>query len=628
MPAPTTRIATLVVAAAAASSAPVAGAGCGEPAPAVRLVPVDRACGRVADARALLVTPLGALTADRQLVQAGAPVTLATLPAATRQLAVEVVGEGGVVGAIGKTAPFELDALADGDVLTVAMGAPDGACPAGALVEPRTDALIARAGAQVLIVGGRGATGPLATAELYDPATETSRPVAVPPGLAGGALGLTGAALAELPDGRVALVGGPQPGLAVFDPATASFAAPRLTGVARAHHAAIALDARRVLVAGGCAMLMADGGCAPGSGAPATLVIDVEDGHVGTGAALLAARVDPTIVVEPGRDGRRRLVIVGGRDLDGAPITSGQRIDPDSGAVDLIAGLGDAAAVLDSGAILTAFAPAGAPPRAAGAIVVPGLTAARALDGTPARAGARLVTLEDGEVLALGGGPTLRYQPASGTWRALAADGLAIERGAAAVRLAEGTVLVAGGERAGVPVTDVVRVRPRLLGPYASAVSVVPGALDSDPALTPLDPARATAVPRWQVSVGAWAIVGGPVGDDLRLSWTGELPADGASLLFGFVDAGHHARADLVPGRPVALVTVDGGEDTVRCEGAPAPAAGPIVARVEVTAGAAQVLAGGRVLVRCPVSGQPGGRVGVGARGAGAVTIETLAVTR
>jgi hypothetical protein len=621
MPAPATRIATLV---AAATSL----AGCGEEAASVRLVPIDRACGRVAAPRALLVTPLGALTADRQLVQPGAAVTLATLPAATRQLAVEVVGEGGAVGAIGKTAPFELAALADGDVLTVAMGPPEGACPAGALLEPRAQPLVARAGDDVLIVGGRG-SGPLATAELYDPDREISRAVPVPPTLVRADVGLAGAALAPLPDGRVALVGGPQPGLAVFDPAAGAFGQPVLTGQPRAHHAAVAVDERRVLVVGGCSALAAGGACAAGSAEVASLIIDVVDGQVTPGPALLTPRLDPTIAVEHGRDGVRRFLVIGGVDEAGVAIASGQRIDPESGAVDVVDGLGAAATPLDSGAILTAFAPDGASPAGAGAVVVPGLTAARAIAATPARAGARLVTLEDGQVLAVGGGPPVRYQPAAGSWRGVAAgDGLDVDGGAGVVRLADGTVLVVGGARAGVAIAAVTRFRPRLLGPYGAAASVVPGDLASDPPLTPLDPARVTIAPAWQVGEGAWAIVGGMIGDDLRLEWTGGLPADGAALLVGFVDAGRHHRVDLVPGRPVAIVAVDAGEASVRCEGEATPAAGPIAARAELAGGVLQVRVGGRPLVRCPLSGQLVGRVGVGALGAGAVTIESLAVTR
>lgn len=616
-------IATLVVAACCAAVA-----ACGEPAPAVRLVPIDRPCGKVASPRAVLVTPLGALTADRQLVVPGAPVTLATLPAGTRQLAVEVVGDGGVVAAIGKTAPFELAALADGDVLTVAMGPPDGVCPAGTLRAAREHPAIAAAGTGVLIVGGRG-PAPLATAELYDPDTETTRAIAVPTTLTLGALGLAGAALAALPDGRVVLIGGPQPGLAVFDPARGTFAPPVLTGVVRAHHAAIALDDHRVLVVGGCSALAADGRCTPGSAEVGSLIIDLDHGDHTDGPRLLGPRLDPTIVVEVGRDGGRRFVVVGGRDPDGAPITTGQRLDPTSGAIDLIAGLGDAATVLDSGAILTAFAPDGAPASAAGAVIVPALTAARPVPSTPVRAGAGLVTLEDGQVLAVGAGPIVRYQPAASAWRAVAGGATVdVDGGAGLARLADGSVLVVGGRTGGAASDRVWRFRPRLLGPYGAALSVVPTDLAGDPPLTPLDPARVVAAPRWQVAAGAYAIVGGPVGADLRLEWTGVLPADGATVLVGFVDPGTHHRVDLIPGQPVSVIAVVAGEDTARCQGAPAPAAGAVVVRVELTGDAVQVLSAGRNLIRCALPGLAAGRVGLGALGASPVTVDTLAVTR
>lgn len=610
-----------------AALALVALAACGEPAPEVRLRPIERPCGKVTSPRALLVTPLGALAADRQLVEPGGPVTLAALPAGTRQLAVEVVGEGGVVAAIGKTAPFELAGLTDGDILPIAMGPPDGACPAGALVEARDRPVVAQAGDGVLVVGGTGAT-PSGTAELYDPATETSRAVPVPPALVAGALGLAGAALAPLGDGRVALVGGPQPGLAIYEPARGGFAPPVLTGRVRAHHAALALDATHVLVVGGCSALVAGGGCAPGSAELGTFIVDVVAGSVAAGPNLLEPRLDPTLVVEPGRDGRRRLVVIGGRDPGGLPVTRGQRLDPVSGSVDRIDGLGAGAAALDSGAILTAFAPDGATASDGAAVVVPGLTAARPLVGAPARAGATLVGLEDGEVLAVGGGPPVRFQPATLSWRGVPAAELELDGGAAATLLADGTALVLGGRRGGVATAAVARVRPRLLGPYTSAQSVVPADAGSEPALTPLDPARTTTGPRWQLTAGAWAIVGGMRGRELRLEWTGELPVDGASLLVGFVDAGHHHAARLVPGQAAVVEQIDGGEARVLCQGAVVPAAGPVVARAELVAGAVQVRVAGRELVRCPLPALVDGRVGVAAAGASPLAIDSLAVTR
>ena len=87
-------------------------AACGGDAPGVRLVPVgDGPCGRPAGARSLLVTPLGEFPSQRRSIALGAPVAFADLPADTRQLAVEVLGDGAEVLAQGKTAPFVLTAF-------------------------------------------------------------------------------------------------------------------------------------------------------------------------------------------------------------------------------------------------------------------------------------------------------------------------------------------------------------------------------------------------------------------------------------------------------------------------------------------------------------------------------------
>ena len=122
-------------------------------------------------------------------------------------------------------------------------------------------------GGRVLIVGGTGNSGVLASAEIFDPATETF--TALP---ATGSTQLqtarTGLAAAELPDGRVLIAGGDVSASSqvaannlltsaeVFDPASNTFTALPASGatqlqVPRAYHAAGALSNGQILFAGG-----------------------------------------------------------------------------------------------------------------------------------------------------------------------------------------------------------------------------------------------------------------------------------------------------------------------------------------------------------------------------------------
>jgi hypothetical protein len=107
------------------------------------------------------------------------------------------------------------------------------------------------ASGELLIVGGRGAQGPLTSAELFDPIT---RSVAVVGSLA---RARTRHAATLLPDGRVLISGGTgadgaaTPSAEIYDPATRSFAAAKAMTTARADHVAAPLCDGTVLVVGG-----------------------------------------------------------------------------------------------------------------------------------------------------------------------------------------------------------------------------------------------------------------------------------------------------------------------------------------------------------------------------------------
>jgi hypothetical protein len=104
---------------------------------------------------------------------------------------------------------------------------------------------------ELLIVGGRGAQGPLTSTEIFDPITRTTAVV--------GPLGRarTRHAATLLHDGRVLVTGGTgEDGLAtrsaeLFDPTARSFAAAKPLNLARADHVAVELCDGTVLVVGG-----------------------------------------------------------------------------------------------------------------------------------------------------------------------------------------------------------------------------------------------------------------------------------------------------------------------------------------------------------------------------------------
>src|SRR5213078_2915351 len=186
--------------------------GCGDPAARVRLVALGGPACRPMSANPVRVTSYGPSGEHTVALGLDEVVAIGSFAADTEQIGVEVLIGGGEIGAEGKSAPLAFGALAD---------------------------------------GGMGPSGPLSTAEYYDPTTASFVPVDVPPGLAD-PQGFTGTALATLPDGRVALIGGPQRVFVVFDPRVRRFVTDPTVIGPWAFHAAIATGDQEVLVAGGC----------------------------------------------------------------------------------------------------------------------------------------------------------------------------------------------------------------------------------------------------------------------------------------------------------------------------------------------------------------------------------------
>lgn len=614
-------------------------AACGGDAARVELAPVrvdGSSCGRPDDARVLRVTALGEQRDDVRAVELGAPVDIADFPATTRQLEVEILGAGGAVRALGRTAPLELAALADGDDVPIFMAPPDDGCPVAPMLEARDAPLVIAAGDGALVVGGRGAGGALlGTAEWYDPATGAFEAVATPPAMRG-PRGAAGMAAATLPDGRVVLVGGDRPIYVVFDPATRSFATPGAIFELRAHAAAVALDATRIFVAAGCGLLDDAGACVAGSGRARSFVVDVATGDVVDGPALARERIDGAAFRQPAVDGSASgaRVLVAGGDADA------EWIDLDTGDGDVVAGTGAAAAMLPSGSVLTAFAPGGAAPAGTVAIAAPVAGDARAEVPAAPRAGAALVALEDGEVLVVGGddaAPVARYRASAGAVIAADVDPVALDgaplgrAGHGAARLPDGTVLVAGGRDAGgAPLAGAWVYRPSGDGPFAGQVTVTPAAETETP-LVPVDPARVEIDPAYTLdaagdALASWAVIGGIRPRDLTVTATLTIEG-GAALLFGFADPATFDRVELTD--RARLIRRDGGGERELCAGEPVEPGGAAAAvALDVRDGAVTARLGDRVVLACALDARAG-LVGVAPRGDGArVTVSTISVVR
>jgi hypothetical protein len=104
----------------------------------VRVMPeADPGCGAAGDGITMLVNARGDFAPTEDSVE---PITLTDptiaidhFPATTRVLDLEVLGAGGLLRRVGRTAPFDVELLEDGDELPVFMAPPRGFCPTGAI---------------------------------------------------------------------------------------------------------------------------------------------------------------------------------------------------------------------------------------------------------------------------------------------------------------------------------------------------------------------------------------------------------------------------------------------------------------------------------------------------------------
>ncbi len=632
-------------------------AACNEPAARVELAPIDfgNACGKpdvsrtpVSVVRVIAYGPGG----ETRRTDA----EIADFSPDTEQLGVEVIGgTDGSVLATGKTAPLAYGELADGTQIPVAMVPRDGFCPLRPMTVPRVQPLVARAGAGVLVVGGNVAATPgqiQPSAEYYDPATATFTPVALPQPLAESSTSLVGAALAELGDGRVVVWSGSA--LTVFDPETRAFSQPVFVE-ARNEHAMIGIGPSYLLVTGGCQYNTGLSCSGDGTVRRSTLEyeVDAAGGLVGNGVVKPA--LPGTSVRFGGRlfdigltsDGKRRLTLAG---AISDPSTADQipfAQTDDSGAVSVVQHLFSQVTELDGGALLTAFDPDGTALPAGPASIVPpeggdGVDIALA----PAITGARLITLEDGTAVAIGGDAGIaRFNPTTHTWTQLApsADAIANWPGAitapSLIRLADGSVLVLGGGTPAAPTADAWLYRPSLVGPYVGAVTAFPDGTGA--VLTTPDPATASRAPsRLSLaapddSITARALVGGP-----RLA-TGTLDASiamtsaagGVALIAQQTGPARALVARLVPGEAARVERHDGTVVGVLCSGAIVDAADlgrPL--HLAVTSDSVTVSVGDTTKVSCDLEKDPiapeAGAWGIAATANGTLDVVTIAVSR
>lgn len=605
-----------------------------------RMNPPGGGCPAPTSARQLRVSALGdfAPVPFSDVPERGLAIDL--FPPQTRALAVEVLGTGGALLAVGRTGTLSEGDLADGRDVPVFVAPPRGFCPVGSMAEARVAPLVARAGAGVLVAGGANAEGgPVAAAELYDPARGSFEPAGD-----GAYFDLRGGAVATLADGRVLLVW--ENGFQLYDPAARAFGPPTFPNAAdvRVHASSqiALLPDGRVLVAGGCA--------ASGARAPCAAAADAQIFDPAT-ARFVAARplVVPRAAGHAFLDEAGRVWLLGGYGADGAPATQAELWDPAGGSIVVGPLPAGAAAPLPAGGLLLAFAPADAAPDDAASVLPPMGAAVVDRDAPGPRAGASLTPLEDGVHLVLGGVPAaapgpeaILYRPHDGEFEALAAAPSPPRTRHGAVRLDDGSVLVVGGAGpSGEPLADAWLYRHDLTGPWSSVLPqtfreeaplVVPG----HPTAVRVagEPPALIIAHAWDAEpLTGWVVLSGPRYAAADVAVT--LSADdgvGAAVLFGWNGPGDYLAAIVEPGRAPALLAVERGRVTTVCAGsgtaAPlTPSPGLHALELVLRIGRATLRVDGEERLSCAIDPTVRGGVGIGRTGAAAGDLRVAVLT-
>lgn len=300
------------------------------------------------------------------------------------------------------------------------------------------------ASGQVLVAGGSGNAGQVATAELYDPATGTWA--------ATGAMGLARqrATATRLADGRVLVAGG-QSGFAaqasseLFNPTTGTWAATGAMPDARYSASAVLLPTGQVLVAGGYDL--------NNISLASAALYDPATGQWQATGALAFARTELQLVLL----GNGKVLAIGGTG-NGAAVRAVEVYDPATGTWTTSGAMlgehvGATATLLANGKVLLAGGLAFPFTYLSSAELYDPATGTWSATGSMATAHylATAVRLPSGKVLVNGGlsstglsASAELYDPATGTWATTASMGLQRYE-ASATLLPSGRVLVCHG---------------------------------------------------------------------------------------------------------------------------------------------------------------------------------------
>ncbi|MBJ6724954.1 kelch repeat-containing protein [Geomesophilobacter sediminis] len=297
---------------------------------------------------------------------------------------------------------------------------------------------------KVLLVGGSSSQGATASAEIYNPVTQT--------------FSVAGASLASarsrhsatlLQNGTVLVVGGTGgvgsiSSAELYDPATGAFtAAAGSLSTSRYNHTATLLNDGTVLIAGGL------NGPSVGSPVASAELFHPADGTFTTlNATMTAARYGHTATLLA--DGR--VLIVGGNGSNGT-LNSAEIYDPATGVFSPVAAImthprsAHSATLLPDGTVLIVGGSGDAASATSAEVFNPAGPSFTPYGQPAQQHGAPSATLlTDGTVFVFGGGGTPEiYDPAAKAFTAKQTPSSPLRSGHTATQLADGSVLIAGG---------------------------------------------------------------------------------------------------------------------------------------------------------------------------------------
>lgn len=539
----------------------------------VRIRPnVDPECGSPADARTMVVRALGEFSAGEssaQSIELGVSGTFSIdrFPLETRMLEVEVRGFGGALRTVGRSLEFSIIELDDGAEIPVFMAPKEGICPTGPASSSRRGPLLARAGDAVLMAGGTDALGaPVLPLERYEPGSGSFVQLDDALYADTSPLGLQGASMTELSGGDVVIVGGAATAYQIYLTQTEELTSPAFYREARAHHAALALQDNRVFLAGGCTQLTA-GGCASGSELLTSSILDPGSGQLDAGPSLQQARIGGSAWLE----GTQSILLAGGVDEQGDPVTRAERVFLDGRASVLVDQVAGVAAQSPAGSVWVGLAGPGQPASAQLLALAPGLgSPSTGLSTAFADSDAILVALEDGSLLALGQAGAQRIRSFDGQASDLQLSVMQGRQGQSAIRLPDGSVLIVGGG-VGDPGRDAFVYRPALVGPLSASASVSFASDDLSEGLSASDPNRVVTNTDFgahlELSLASspeeWLIVSGPRFQTLLMEAALATEDASALLYFGWRSPQAHWKLVLSGGTRPTLIKVEEGQERV-----------------------------------------------------------------